>query len=177
MIIDSLKKVIQSLCFFIVRQAEIYQHTMIYSRSNVHSSVRFDNLELIGNVEIREGSYLNRGCTLTTGDSSRIVIGKFCAIGRYVHISSKTHDLTCPTPNEEFAVGPHIESSVEIGNYVWIGDKVFVRPGVKIGDYAVIGANSVVLDDVARFEIVGGLPAKHIRFNEEHIHYSKDAAV
>jgi len=39
---------------------------------------------------------------------------------------------------------------------------------VTIGDYAVIGANSIVTKDVKDFEIVGGVPAKHIRFNTEH---------
>jgi chloramphenicol O-acetyltransferase type B len=51
-----------------------------------------------------------------------------------------------------------------IGNDVWIGARVFVRDGMKIGDGALIAAGAVVTDDVAPFAIVGGVPAKVIRY-------------
>ena len=60
-----------------------------------------------------------------------------------------------------------------MGNYVWIGDHVFIKHGVTIGDYAIIGANSVVITDVQPFEIVGGVPAKHIRFNTDHYKFKR----
>lgn len=56
------------------------------------------------------------------------------------------------------------QKSVTIGNDVWIGQNVIIRKGVTIGNGAVIGANSVVSKDVLPYEIVGGLPAAHIRF-------------
>jgi acetyltransferase-like isoleucine patch superfamily enzyme len=54
--------------------------------------------------------------------------------------------------------------NIEFGNDVWIGEGVFIRRGVKIGDGAVVGARSVVVKDVKPYEIVGGVPAKHIRY-------------
>ncbi len=61
--------------------------------------------------------------------------------------------------------------SVVIGNDVWIGEGVKILEGVTIGDGAVIAAGAVVTKDVAPYEIVGGVPAKHIRyrFDEETI--------
>ena len=56
------------------------------------------------------------------------------------------------------------QKRVTIGNDVWIGQNVIIRKGVTIGNGAVIGANSVVSKDVLPYEIVGGLPAAHIRF-------------
>lgn len=53
---------------------------------------------------------------------------------------------------------------VEIGNDVWIGEGVFISPGVKIGDGAVIAARSVVTKDVEAYSIVGGVPAKIIKY-------------
>lgn len=59
----------------------------------------------------------------------------------------------------------------EIGNDVWIGARAILRTGVKIGDGAILAAGAVVVKDVEPFSIVGGVPAKHIRyrFSKEEI--------
>jgi acetyltransferase-like isoleucine patch superfamily enzyme len=58
-----------------------------------------------------------------------------------------------------------------IGNDVWIGDKVIVIGGITIGDGAVVGAGAVVTHDVPPYAIVAGVPAKVIkyRFDDEKI--------
>lgn len=53
---------------------------------------------------------------------------------------------------------------VIIGNDVWIGANAVILPGVTIGDGAVVAAGAVVAKDVAPYEIVGGVPAKRIRY-------------
>jgi|688.fasta_scaffold93571_4 maltose O-acetyltransferase len=53
-----------------------------------------------------------------------------------------------------------------IGNDVWIGRRVMVMPGVRIGDGAIIAAGAVVTKDVPDYAIVGGVPAKVIRFRK-----------
>ncbi len=58
---------------------------------------------------------------------------------------------------------------VIIGNDVWIGANVCVLPGVKIGDGAILAAGAIVNKDVEPYEIVGGVPAKHIKYR-----FSKD---
>lgn len=60
--------------------------------------------------------------------------------------------------------------TIRIGNDVWIGANVIILPGVKIGDGAVIAAGAVVSKDVEPYEIVGGVPARHIKYRfSEHI--------
>ena len=54
--------------------------------------------------------------------------------------------------------------SVTIGNDVWIGANAIILPGINIGDGAVVAAGAVVTKDVEPYQIVGGVPAKHIRF-------------
>ncbi len=135
---------------------------------NLPISVAFNFISLEGNVKIGENTYLNEYTRIDSGDNSKVVIGKHCAIGRYVHITSKTHDLVQPTTDEQHSEIPSKESDVNIGNYVWIGDKVTILPGVQIEDYAVVAAHAVVTRNVNRFEIVGGIPAKLIRLNRQH---------
>lgn len=61
--------------------------------------------------------------------------------------------------------------SIEIGNDVWIGADTVILPGVKIGDGAVIAAGAVVTKSVPDYAIVGGVPAKVLkyRFTKEEI--------
>ena len=59
--------------------------------------------------------------------------------------------------------GPTEKEPVEIGNDVWIGRRVMIMPGVKIGDGCVIGAGAVVTKDVPDYSVVGGVPAKIIK--------------
>lgn len=56
---------------------------------------------------------------------------------------------------------------VTVGNDVWIGANVIIMDGLKIGDGAVIGANAVVTHDVPPYAIVGGIPARIIRYRFE----------
>lgn len=56
------------------------------------------------------------------------------------------------------------EREVVIGNDVWIGANVILLPGVKIGDGAVIAAGAVVTKDVEAYAVVGGVPAKVIKY-------------
>ncbi len=61
----------------------------------------------------------------------------------------------------------------EIGNDVWIGNNAIIKYGVKIGDGAIIGSGAVVTKDVEPYSIVGGVPAKIIkyRFSQDQIEF------
>jgi acetyltransferase-like isoleucine patch superfamily enzyme len=161
-------KKIMAVC---VGWANEYNHGQTRKRFNFPNSVAFCHVSFEGNVTIGDHTYVNDYSRIDTGSTSKIVIGKHCAIGRFVHITSKTHDLIQPTTDIERPTLVTKELDVIIGNCVWIGDKVTILPGVTIGDYAVIGAHALVTGNVKPFEIVGGIPAKHIRFNTEHEKY------
>ncbi len=153
------------------RQAIDYERKQKLIKLGISPTVKLYNSNLFGNIMIGEYTYISALSVVSSGENSKVVIGRHCAIGRCVTITSKGHSLAIPTSDEENQIHEHVEEDTFIGDYVWIGDHVFVKHGVKIGSYSIIGANSVVTKDVKDFEIVGGVPAKHIRFNTEHHRY------
>ena len=64
-------------------------------------------------------------------------------------------------------INPNETYTTEIGNDVWIGAAVNIIEGVKIGDGSIIASGAMVNKDVAPYSIVGGVPAKHIRYRFE----------
>src|SRR4030042_5209442 len=82
-------------------------------------------------------------------------IGNHVDIASSVMIYNSEHDLE----KEDFSA--RVEP-VEIADYVFIGPRVVILPGVKVGKGAVIAAGAVVTKDILDFTIVGGVPAKEI---------------
>src|SRR3989344_6172457 len=112
------------------------------------------------NVEIGNNTLLNHHVEL--GGHMELKIGNNVMIGPYSQIITANHsyrDFKLPMKNQEIEC-----SQITIGDDVWIGVFAVILPGVKIGRGAVIGAHSVVTHDVDPFSIVGGVPAKFIRY-------------
>lgn len=116
-------------------------------------------------------------------------IGRYCSIGENVKCVSGTHPISeyisshpafysydtqfqnYFSPNNDFSEYKYVEDNYlyTIGNDVWIGSNVTLLQGISIGDGAIVAAGAVVTKDVLPYSIVGGVPAKHIkyRFSEE----------
>lgn len=107
-------------------------------------------------------------------------IGKYCSIADHCRIGMSGHSLDYLSTSPVFTqcinalqdrwvekdVFEHKsdEERAYIGNDVWVGSHVLINGGVHIGDGAVIGAGAVVVKDVPPYAIVGGVPAKIIRY-------------
>jgi chloramphenicol O-acetyltransferase type B len=119
-------------------------------------------------ISIGNNFYVGRnsqiGCDTTIGDY--VIFGSYVSlVGRYDHhyqqvgvpirIASQIRDKDYNWKG--------LDSSVIIGNDVWIGHRCILLSGIAIGDGSIIAAGSVVTKDVEPYSIYGGVPAKKIR--------------
>jgi acetyltransferase-like isoleucine patch superfamily enzyme len=109
------------------------------------------------------------------GDLPKIQIGKYCSIGKHCTFSLTQHLLyrftTSPSPPDlhlfnhgQGNTSSYSKGDIVINNDVWIGLGCILLDGITIGNGAVIGAGSVVTKDVKPYSIVGGNPAKLIKY-------------
>lgn len=106
------------------------------------------------NIEIGKDTIIGEWAVLDGRD--RLVIGDHVDIASNVMIYNAEHDI-----NSSGFTKARLETVV-IEDYVFIGPRAIILPGVKIGKGAVVGAGAVVTKDVPELTIVGGVPAKEI---------------
>jgi acetyltransferase-like isoleucine patch superfamily enzyme len=113
-----------------------------------------------GRIRIGAGTFLNQNVTVAALDL--VTIGEHCMFANGCMITDANHrfdDPQRPVPWQGFtSKGP-----TRIGDNVWCGVHVVVTSGVTIGERCVIGANSVVTDDIPPYSLAAGSPAKVLR--------------
>ena len=154
--------------------------TSFEGANNIHRGA------VISNSDIGFGTYI--------GENSQLAN---CKIGRYCSIASDIKVISAVHPTQDFvSTSPMFFSTLKqtgqtycdtskfnefllvdnrcaiIGNDVWIGDGATIKGGVRIGDGAIVAMNACVTKDVPPYAIVGGVPAKIIRyrFSSNQIH-------
>ena len=141
----------------------------IYSKmKNVGKNVYICKNFAISSLEnIEIGNHVWIGEYFYAKGEGGIVIGSGTIISRNVEIWTANHnydsnDLMTIPYDKRF-----VYKSVYIGENVWIGSRVILLPGVKIGEGAVIGAGSVVSKDIPSYAVVGGNPARIIKYRNK----------
>ncbi len=118
--------------------------------STIHMGANFYNPF---NIVIGEDSIVGEGVVLDGRD--RLMIGNHVDIASEVMIYNSEHDIRDPNFHA-------IQAPVTIQDYVFIGPRAIILPGVTVKKGAVVGAGAVVTKDVDEGSIVGGVPAKKI---------------
>jgi maltose O-acetyltransferase len=159
---DRMKSVVQELDLFMVHLlGRIPSHSF---RKVIHKSA---------GVKMGKGSTIHMGVTfyetknIVIGDDTiigeravldgraRLVIGNHVALASEVMIYNSQHDIHDPFFKP-------VSKPVHIEDYVFIGPRAIILPGVTVGRGAIVAAGAVVTKDVPPFAVVGGVPAKVI---------------
>lgn len=157
-----LLSLIGSVPFHCVRRwAYILAGVKIGTNSTIHCWARFYYPK---NIEIGKGTIVGDNCFLD--GRAKLKIGDHVDIASQVLIYNSEHDINSP----DFKP---VEASVKIDDYVFIGPRAIILPGVEIGKGAVVAAGAVVTKDVPEFKIVGGVPAEVIGERQiKDLHYN-----
>jgi acetyltransferase-like isoleucine patch superfamily enzyme len=156
----------------------IYKKSFIYSwvgikNKNIELPIMIGKNTIIYN-DVKIGKYTSVRNNVFI-DGNTISIGRYCSIANDVSIGVGNHPIERISTSDCFYYpkwginlndmrdGFNNKKTV-IGNDVWIGTKVVVLSGIKIGTGAIIGAGSIVTKDIPDYAIVVGVPAKIIKF-------------
>lgn len=113
-----------------------------------------------GRITVGGGSILNLDVMVAAVD--RVEIGEHCLLANGCVVTDADHrfdDLATPVPWQGFTS----RGATVIGDNVWLGAHVVLTSGVTVGRRSVIGANSVVTEDVPPFSVAAGVPARVLR--------------
>ena len=152
--------------------------------SSIHWLARFNNPAgvaighntVIGNDAFLDGRYFRRWGprenrfigylkNFFSPGERPLTIGNNVSIAGEVRIYTMEHDINDPEFKE-------ISAPVTIDDYVAIGTRVTILPGVHVGKGAVVASGAVVTADVDAYAVVGGVPAKFIRGRPKELRYN-----
>lgn len=143
---------------------------------NQPSGVSIGHNTIIGNDAFLDGrlkrewsrgeSKIGRYLKVYFGSHERpLKIGNNVSIAGEVRIYTMEHDIDSP----DFA---EIAGPVVIDDYVVVGTRVIILPGVHIHKGAVVASGAVVTHDIGEYEVFGGVPAKFIRNRSKDLRYT-----
>lgn len=143
------------------------------ARFNLPSGVEIGNNTIIGNDAFLDGRFYRKGAKNAIVYIQDFIypphrplrIGNNVSIAGEVRIYTMQHDIDDPDFGE-------VEGDVVIEDYVVIGTRVTVLPGVRIGKGAVVASGAVVTRDIEPYTVVGGVPAEFIRKRSKDLRYN-----
>ncbi len=147
-------------------RVSIGKHSSIHWRAefNQPAGVSIGHNTVIGNDAFLDGR-MKHFLSYRKTHGRPLKIGNNVSIAGEVRIYTMEHDIDSP----DFA---EVGAPVVIDDYVVIGTRVTILPGVRIGRGAVVASGAVVTRDVGEYEIVGGVPAKFIKNRSKNLTYT-----
>ncbi len=139
----------------------IGDHSWIGGNSYLKVSFSFNDLGEF----IRIGKHVGIGEFAHLGGAGGLTIEDDCIIGPYFSCHPENHSFN--VNNELIRLQSVSRKGIHISRNCWIGAKVTILDGVTIGENCVIAAGAVVTKDMPSNSVIGGVPAKVIRYRNE----------
>lgn len=132
----------------------------IWNNARIEAVQSYNGQTFSPEIHVGDRVKINQDCHITCGE--RIEIGDDTVCAARVTITDINHDLSTEYKNV-VSGGTISTKKTKIGESCFLGNNVVILPGVTVGDFCVIGANSVVGHDIPDYSIAYGNPAKVVR--------------
>lgn len=142
-------------------------HIIGVENLSLGSHVRIDaNTIIVASGPVRIGSFVHVAANCYLEGRAGIELADFCNLSSYVSLHSVSDDfsgrsLTNPMTPE--ALKTLVTGAIVLERHVAVGAKSTLLPGVQVGEGGVVGAHSLVRENVLAWQIVAGVPARPIR--------------
>ena len=163
---------------------DVWPYTTTYlrigSRAQVHDGVRLSlrggRLDIGARADVRRNVTMHVGGELVIGEDAmistgvclhcakRLDIGALTLVSEYSTVTDSWHRRTPPGVAIQHAVST---APTRIGDNVWIGARVTVAAGVRVGNQCIVGSGAVVTSDIEAGWLAAGVPARPIRLLDE----------
>jgi acetyltransferase-like isoleucine patch superfamily enzyme len=110
-------------------------------------------------LEIGTETYIGM-FSIVNGFADKVIIGDNVSIAQKVNIMADSGPNASPMMQKYY---PIIVNRVKIGNHSWIGTNATIMPGVELGEFCIVAANSFVTESFPAYSLIGGCPAKLIK--------------
>lgn len=156
---------------------------MKYRDIIINGNVEIDpsSMQGMNNIELSDGVKIAKNCSLFGGPNNHLEIGKDSYVGMNTIMNGYVDKITIGA-NVSFGAnvylmvdsGPNASDKLQrlfpvehgpitIGDHSWIGSESVIMPGVELGQFCIVAANSFVKQSFPPYSIIGGTPAKLIR--------------
>lgn len=194
-----LKKIFEKIFLIPLKRKKLKKiNTFISLNASIDLYTKFEGENYLGSKVKVRSSKIGYGSYIATNSIIvKTIIGRYTSIGPNVNIilgqhptstfvsthpafySKNTKNLSYVTSqlyNEFRYADKNSTYSAVIGNDVWIGENAKIMEGITIGDGAIVAAGSIITKNVPNYAIVGGVPAKIIRyrFSKENIKFMNE---
>ncbi len=131
-----------------------------YPGRTMHLDEGIEPVSLDSRIEI--GDRVSATGYLTVGAAESVVIEDDALLASHIYIGDNLHGMSRVDVPYKYQPLERI-APVRIGRGAWVGEHAVILPGVTVGEFSVIGANSVVTADVPPRTVVAGSPARPIK--------------
>lgn len=120
-----------------------------------------EDVSIFSNCSINGGSHwgFGKGCRIFAAGG--LTIGNHVMFGGYITIITSNHRYVTQFSKED---NYNEYKPVVIKNDVWIGERAIILPGVTIGQGVIVGAGAIVTKDVPDYAVIGGNPARILKY-------------
>jgi acetyltransferase-like isoleucine patch superfamily enzyme len=158
-----IKAIFSSFSYFLHEQVNWRRQIhSINGNYRIHSRVSLRNAK---NIYLGNNVRITMDCCIWAGENSRIIFGDNVLIGPGAKLFCCNHGMRIGSIPMSYQ--DRVENDIIIGNDVWIGANSVLTSGVIVNNGAVIAAGSIVTKEVPSNAIVGGVPAKVIKYRKE----------